>query len=425
MRYSLPAELKTQILQHIIAQQPSSLAQYATVCRVWQDIIEPILFAEVTLYVTSTSILSRGTTASTLDKYISGPRKRELKNLRLVIDFDPLDFPNIPVGAFSPRLEFKARFVDIIDSFVDTLSKWKDMSFDLEIIEMNSSSRLLLHRGSNLLQQPKKLIECVRSIKHLEFNAERCHIRCSHGGFLSLLCSRMSDNLTELHYGFDQKNPDLAELYEDTCSFVPKSVKSLTIRNLDQRACLRLRVDLGAKMALDRVSMQLEALHVSHYVDAQALFSTFSSGNSISPLAWPNLRRLSITLYEFRYFNFPDRSQDPLLWTACAALEMPRLQRLDVWFPKINHRHGRYFRYWIEGGRAHVLWDMGFRAGMRQYLFNAWDAVARFHTSRPLDTDIRTMNSAEAGDEDPLQASLSFFEPYVPSMEQLRRAQVT
>lgn len=75
MRDSLPAELKAEILQYVVAQQPDSLAQYATVCRVWQDIIEPILFAEVTLHVTSASISSGRTTASTLNKYISGPRK--------------------------------------------------------------------------------------------------------------------------------------------------------------------------------------------------------------------------------------------------------------------------------------------------------------------------------------------------------------
>lgn len=367
MRDSLPAELKAEILQYVVAQQPDSLAQYATVCRVWQDIIEPILFAEVTLYVTSASISSGRTTASTLNKYVSGPRKRELKKLRLVVDFDPLDFPNI-VGA-SRRPEFKATFVDIIDSFVNTLSRWKDVSLDLEIIEKNSCSRELLHRGSNLLQRPKQLIKCVRSIRHLEFNAEECHIQGSHKGFLLLLCSRMSDNLTELRYGFELKDPHLSESYQETCSFVPKSVKSLTIRNMDQRAFLQIG-GIFTKESLKRVSMQLETLHVSHYVDARALFESFLSGNHIGPPRWPNLRRLSITFSGFQRWVPHQLGEDPMVWIAMTAREMPRLQRLDVWSPKTNHQYDHFFRYWIEGGRAHVLWDRGNGSGMPRDLFN-------------------------------------------------------
>uniref|UniRef100_L2FVA3 F-box domain-containing protein n=1 Tax=Colletotrichum fructicola (strain Nara gc5) TaxID=1213859 RepID=L2FVA3_COLFN len=82
----LPSELRLQILEYLLALKPERLAPYTTFCRPWQHRIEPILFEEVTLYVTTANILSGKTTPSTLADIIRGPRIQDLKKLSIVID---------------------------------------------------------------------------------------------------------------------------------------------------------------------------------------------------------------------------------------------------------------------------------------------------------------------------------------------------
>lgn len=92
----LPRELATQILEYVVVHKDDSLlAPLAAVCKLWNQILEPYLFAEVTFRLTNASILSGDITPDTLANTIRGSRLLCLQKLRLVIDVDLSSFTTI------------------------------------------------------------------------------------------------------------------------------------------------------------------------------------------------------------------------------------------------------------------------------------------------------------------------------------------
>lgn len=207
----LPNELRLQILEYLLALKPERLAPYTTFCRPWQHRIEPILFEEVTLYVTTANILSGKTTPSTLADIVRGPRIQDLKKLSIVIDFDP---PSSTIVTDGPRrqMQLGAAFADAIDGTFDAMRGWRrdQVCFHLDIHEKRSCSHHLIHHGSKLADLQGKTIDCVRSIRHLEYIVDRCRC-CSFRGLPAMICSTISTDPWVTEYGFDRRDPAMFE----------------------------------------------------------------------------------------------------------------------------------------------------------------------------------------------------------------------
>lgn len=201
----LPNELRLQILEYLLALKPERLAPYTTFCRPWQHRIDPILFEEVTLYVTTANILSGKTTPSTLADIIRGPRIQDLKKLSIVIDFDPSSFTIVTDG---PRrqMQLGAAFADVIDGTFDAMRGWRrdQVYFHLGIHEKRSCGHHLIHYGSKLADLQGKTIDCVRSIRHLEYIVDICRC-CSLRGLPAMIFSTISTDPLVTEYGFDRR----------------------------------------------------------------------------------------------------------------------------------------------------------------------------------------------------------------------------
>ncbi|KAL3304784.1 hypothetical protein RB213_015716 [Colletotrichum asianum] len=154
-RDDLPRELATQILEYVVAQKDDyPLAPLAAVCKLWNQILEPHLFAEGTFRLTNASILSGDITPDTLANTIRGSRLPCLKKLRLVIDVDLSSFTTI-VDYPRRRMRLGADFADVMDGFFDTMAGWKrDASFDLDIHEEQSCGHISIIWEANSLREP-------------------------------------------------------------------------------------------------------------------------------------------------------------------------------------------------------------------------------------------------------------------------------
>ncbi|KAF3800436.1 hypothetical protein GCG54_00014235 [Colletotrichum gloeosporioides] len=322
---SLPNELKLQILEYLLAQKPDRLAPYTTFCRPWQHRIEPILFEEVTLYVTTANILSGKTTPSTLADIIRGPRTQDLKKLNIVIDFDPSSFAIVTDG---PRRQGQlcAAFTDVIDGTFDAMRDWKreQVFFDLEIHEERSCGHHLIHYGSKLADRQGKTIDCVRSIRHKEYNAIRCRC-CSFRGLLSMICSTMSKELRDIEFGFQRRDISNLSIFEEGFDFVPSGLKSLTVRNLTPSGYDPYDRRYGwfypCSSSIVKVSRSLETLQISDPVE-NILGGRFGDIPNAPNLPWwPNLRSLSVTSTRLR--DFASDAQAELDYMAEVAERMP------------------------------------------------------------------------------------------------------
>ncbi|KAH0421565.1 hypothetical protein CcaCcLH18_13358 [Colletotrichum camelliae] len=367
---SLPNELRFQILESLLALKPDRLAPYATLCRPWQHRIEPILFEEVTLYVTTANILSGKTTPSTLADMIRGPRTKDLKKLKIVIDFDPTSF-TIVTDALKRRVQLGAAFADVIDGTFEAMRGWtrEQTFFDLEVHEERSCGHHLIHYGGKLAGRHEKTIDCVRSIRHKEYNADRCGC-CSYRGLLSMVCSTMSKELRDIEFGFQRCDIRNLSIFKEGFNFVPSGLKALTVRNMAPAGYDPYDRRYGrfypCSSSIVKVSRNLETLQISDPVE-----NLLGGEFGFIPKApdfpwWPNLKSLSVTSTRLRDFASDAQAEPDCM--AEVAQRMPQLRWLELWCIGTNIAHldnaGRLL-YRVNPCDAHLSWEAGWNFSFR------------------------------------------------------------
>ncbi|KAH0429076.1 hypothetical protein CcaCcLH18_08703 [Colletotrichum camelliae] len=382
-------ELVTQILEYVVFQQDDrQLAPLAAVCRLWNQILEPYLFAEVTFRLTNASILSGDITPDTLANTIRGSRLLCLKKLRLVIDLDLSSFTAISDYP-RRRMRLGADFADVMDGFFDTMASWKrDASFDLDIHEERSCGHYLNHLESKLAQGTLRTVHCVRSIRYLEFNCDRCRC-CSYRGLLSYLCSVMkgSDHIKEISYGYQERVDRNRSIQYERWDFLPPAVESLSVHNMDEQRpwC---RPSTVFRISLLSARHQLKSFSCSNAIDASLL-----QGPRSVLLRWPFLQHLSMTFFGLGQHIFVDTL---MIMMAEVARGMPQIKLLELWFTgqEIRGRGAGYFCYTVDNKKARAVWSMNRDFELSENLTSAWDITARQHTSRGLTTEVRRTDIA-------------------------------
>ncbi|KAJ3962580.1 hypothetical protein N0V92_000649 [Colletotrichum tropicale] len=424
----LPNELRLQILECVLALKPERLAPYTTICRPWQDRIEAILFEEVTLYVTNANILSGKTTASTLAEIIRGTRIQDLKKLNIVVDFDPTSV-NLVTDALQCRKELGAAFANVIDGTFEAMRGWKreQASFDLEIHEERSCGHHLIHHGSKLAARQENNIDCVRSIRHKEYNADRCHC-CSYRGLLSIICSTMSKELRDIEFGFQRRDIKKLSIFEEGFEFVPAGVKSITVKNMTPRGFglydfmyYDFRV-YPCSPSIVKVSQNLETLHISDPIENFLAGGSNSIIQTLDLRWWPNLKSLSVTSIQLRDFMF--NTQLELDRMAEVARRMPQLRRLEFWCMAIRDERLDYagrFLYRVNQDGAHLSWEAGLNHGYR-FDWNPWRKVAQLHGAKMLNIIDSHLESTDGSDLDPYQKLLKFFETRLYSGKEVQKS---
>ncbi|EQB48602.1 hypothetical protein CGLO_12152 [Colletotrichum gloeosporioides Cg-14] len=386
----LPRELATQILEYVVVQKDGSpLAPLTAVCKLWNQILEPYLFAEVTFRLTNASILSGDITPDTLANTIRGSRLLCLKKLRLVIDVDLSSFTTI-VDYPRRRMRLGADFTDVMDGFFDTMAGWgRDASFDLDIHEEQSCGHHLNHLGSKLAQGNLQTVHCVRSIRHLEFNCDRCRC-CSYRGLLSYLCSAMkgSDHLKEISYGYQERIGRNRSIQYERWDFLPPTVESLTVRDMDEQGYW-YRPSTVFRTSLLSARHQLRTFRCSKAIDASLL-----KGPRLVLLRWPFLQHLSMTFFGLG-LAVEDHA-DMMMNMAKVARGMPEIKQFELWFrgQDAGARNAGHFCYTVDNKKAHAVWSMNREFDISEIIENEWDITARQHTSRGLTTEFRSTDLA-------------------------------
>lgn len=282
-----------------------------------------------------------------------------------------------------------ADFADVMDGFFDTMATWKrDASFDLNIHEEQSCGHHLNHLGSKLAQGTLRTVHCVRSIRHLEFNCDRCRC-CSYRGLLSYLCSAMkgSDHLKEISYGYQERVRRNRSIQYERWDFLPPAVESLTVRDIDEQGYW-CRPSTVFRTSLLSARHQLRTFCCSNAMDASLL-----KGPRLVLLRWPFLQHLSMNFFGLG-LEADESLFDPLMiMMAEAARGMPKIKLLELWFTgqKIKARDAGHFCYTVNKN-AHAVWSMNREFRLSDILKSEWDTTAREHTSRGLTTEVRRTN---------------------------------
>ncbi|KAI2469933.1 hypothetical protein F4781DRAFT_200186 [Annulohypoxylon bovei var. microspora] len=132
--------------------------------------------------------------------------------------------------------------------------------------------------------------------------------------------------------------------------------------------------DVASAHKLRTVSRQYTKIDASFFVDAQYFFATFISGPS-GEECWPNLETFTMTS-ALLSSKSRGRYGDMLEGAAKAALRMPKLRMLQIWFGYANEFC--LFRYMKEQEDSLIEWVRTSNAlrGPNQGVVQAWQAVA-------------------------------------------------
>ncbi|KAL0938423.1 uncharacterized protein CTRU02_205033 [Colletotrichum truncatum] len=400
----LPGELVHHILGHIATPKEGyALAPCATVSDKWQQVVESLSFTEVTIHLTNASILSGETTPQTLANIISGTRLRSLRKLRLIIDFDPLSFTSV-TDSLQRRMKLGSDFVDVVDGFVDTMNSWKrEALFDLEIHEEQSCGHHLNHFGSDFVHGPRRSIQCVRSIRLMEYNCDRCRC-CSYRGLLSYLCTAMSGSgsLDGITYEYQERVPRNRAIHYERWDFLPLGLKSLTIINNEQSGDEReiVLAHSALNRSLMNISCQLKTLRVSHSLDVVSLFLSCAISTGLNA-RWHHLQHISMTCAALGLNGEILEMEMTLL--AKAVQQMPSIKKIELWSAKTKDQS--YFSYTVDGRDARAVWEMSWDFRVSEALADAWSLTARQDTWRDLTIEVRRFVPDDGGEREPLAAS--------------------
>ncbi|KAI8291464.1 hypothetical protein K4K59_006368 [Colletotrichum sp. SAR11_240] len=121
----------------------------------------------------------------------------------------------------------------------------------------------------------------------------------------------------------------------------------------------------------------LEKLSASYIIEANDFFR-----KTQSDWVWENLTSLTLTSELLAEDACHLRATNMLANAAGAALQMPRLQRMEIWYGEF--RTAALFRYAVSESGTSIRWHGTWELQLQRRLVDAWSAVAELHTANEL-----------------------------------------
>ncbi|RYP26414.1 hypothetical protein DL767_008038 [Monosporascus sp. MG133] len=143
--------------------------------------------------------------------------------------------------------------------------------------------------------------------------------------------------------------------------------------------------DAPSARILRKASQKCTVINAYFLIDARCFFFTFEPGSPGSAQeAWPNLKKLTMTSDLLSSKAYGDRSDRMLEAASRAALRMPKLRMLQLWF--IGGKEVCIFRYRKTKGRPLIEWlrTKSARRGPSQGVVQAWQMVADTSLQGPI-----------------------------------------
>ncbi|KAJ5009265.1 hypothetical protein K4K57_009093 [Colletotrichum sp. SAR 10_99] len=129
--------------------------------------------------------------------------------------------------------------------------------------------------------------------------------------------------------------------------------------------------------SLGPISLFLEKLSASYIIEANDFFR-----KTQSDWVWENLTSLTLTSELLAEDACHLRATNMLANAAGAALQMPRLQRMEIWYG--GFRTAALFRYAVSESGTSIRWHGTWELQLQGRLIDAWRAVAELHTANEL-----------------------------------------
>ncbi|KAF4890839.1 hypothetical protein CGCVW01_v014352 [Colletotrichum viniferum] len=129
--------------------------------------------------------------------------------------------------------------------------------------------------------------------------------------------------------------------------------------------------------SLGPISLFLEKLSASYIIEANDFFR-----KTQSDWVWENLTSLTLTSELLAEDGCHLRATNMLANAAGAALQMPRLQRMEIWYG--GFRTAALFRYAVSESGTSIRWHGTWELQLQRRLVDAWRAVAELHTTNEL-----------------------------------------
>ncbi|KAI8283251.1 hypothetical protein K4K60_002899 [Colletotrichum sp. SAR11_57] len=129
--------------------------------------------------------------------------------------------------------------------------------------------------------------------------------------------------------------------------------------------------------SLGPISLFLEKLSASYIIEANDFFR-----KTQSDWVWENLTSLTLTSELLAEDACHLRATNMLANAAGAALQMPRLQRMEIWYG--GFRTAALFRYAVSESGTSIRWHGTWELQLQRRLVDAWRAVAALHTANEL-----------------------------------------
>ncbi|TQN65674.1 hypothetical protein CSHISOI_09749 [Colletotrichum shisoi] len=136
--------------------------------------------------------------------------------------------------------------------------------------------------------------------------------------------------------------------------------------------------------AVVEVSYRLRDVTIYHAIDGADFFRLASArpGGARPMPAWPNLRFLVLSCRHLAFSGAQSEAYDLLLTAARAAMRMPRLGCMELWWGEVNG--GYIFRYRVDRDAATVTVVATSEAAPHPDVLKAWRRVAYENTRHQL-----------------------------------------
>ncbi|KAI0379454.1 hypothetical protein F5Y04DRAFT_290337 [Hypomontagnella monticulosa] len=237
---------------------------------------------------------------------------------------------------------------------------------------------------------------------------------------------RSLPNLKVLRYEpWSHISEDVAPLHQhDTLQMMKALPKSLTTLSLfesfeatddwDTRWTIRPEAEELLRIA----SQTLKKLDVSFVMTAEQFFRPFYADvyNDDLNLSWVNLECLALTAESLNELQHWQNIIDLLEATAQAALRMPKLRLLELWY--CTQHHARVFRYTNLSDYAFIEWlDTGLPPeALEEEIMKSWGKVADKFAHGSLVVRRRDLVQSDVGSSTRLLRSLRCFNSELPEV---------
>lgn len=380
------SRLAPEIREMILERLPSSryfgkhrIGEYASVSREWQAWVESRTFAN--LKIDSLSRMEK------LGEYVRGERASCVRNVHLYTDLMPYRDRRLAEDDECVNSNNR-RFSERVKVLFAIMSTWNLASGVTLELSASSPSDLLngvwierhedFGRDSDYMlvsdnrgQMRERLlgnlldlqgdengtvsISSVPAVKRLVVS--RQHFRSLTARAITTITGHLPglEDVSYEPWEFVNMEGQMDRDYAVTklLDHLPPSVKALTLwetsRPMIHRDFVSAKLDMDAAYAAVRASCQLSSFSSSGMVDADDFFR-LARTNDVERRIWPELRSICLKSQSLSGLRGQTNVTLLLIDAAAAALRMPRLELMELWYA--YEGKGTIFRFDLRGERA-------------------------------------------------------------------------